>query len=298
VVERTEFENQKFGSVDDIISLVKENAAKSSISPDEVNKLALKIGVMDNVLTQAAVDLLARNTSGELKEILSALNIYEAGLKTWIDLQNYVSGKSNGRIQPKDLNKIASDILSEIDPSIARHREMILAFCQNAPSGNLIKQSVATTDLNNIKNAGLWLQSVYNESIIAKVSDSEMAGLLSVLSALPDTEGSIFLEELKSYSDEKLKSYFDSQSFKKSDSRTPYDIILGLLKNKDKGLYPDTSLFEALSKMIFEKNIPVDTITSLKTSGHGNRLKILWIVLGTGLIFFYFIYARRKKRNT
>jgi tetratricopeptide (TPR) repeat protein len=298
VIQHSNFEKQKFGSVDDIISFLKEEAAKSSISPDAVDKLALKIGVMDNVLTQAAVDLIARNSRGEMKEILSALNINEAGLKTWTDLQNYLAEKSNGRIHLEDLDKIASDILSDIDPTIAKLREMILAFCKSAPSGNLIKQSVATTDLKNIKNAGSWLQSVYNESILANVRDSEMAGLFAVLSAMPDTDGSSFLEELKEYSDEKLRAYFDSQSFKKSDKKTPYDIIIGLLKNKDKGFFPDSSLFDALSKLIFAKNIPIDTITSQKTSDHGNNLIIFWVILGTGLIFFYFIYSRRKKRNT
>lgn len=297
VIKRLKFEKQRFGSVDDIIAYLKEEASKSSISPDAVDKLALKVAVMDNVLTQAAVDLTARNSHGELKAILSALNINEAGLKTWTDLQKWVSEKSNGRIQPEDLNKVASDILSDIDPSIARMREMILAFCESAPSGNLIKQSVATTDLKNIKNGGAWLQSVYNESIPANVRDSELADLLTRLSALPETEGNIYLDELKKYSDEKLKTWLESPSFEKSVKNSPYDIILDLLRNKDKGLFPDSLLFEALAKMIFAKDIPIETIISQKAEAHGNNLRILWVVLAAGLIFFYFIYTRRKKRN-
>jgi len=88
-----------------LISNLKEEAAKSSISPDAVDKSALKVAVMDNVLTQSAVDLVAHNTQGELKNIMSSLNIYNAGLKTWTDLQKYVSEKSNGKIQPEDLNR-------------------------------------------------------------------------------------------------------------------------------------------------------------------------------------------------
>ena len=38
------------------ISYLKEEAAKKSISPEEIDKLALKVAVMDNILTQAAVD--------------------------------------------------------------------------------------------------------------------------------------------------------------------------------------------------------------------------------------------------
>jgi tetratricopeptide (TPR) repeat protein len=298
VIDRSDLEKQKFGNPDDIIAFLKEEAAKSSISPDAVDKLALKVAVMDNVLTQAAVDLIARNSTGELKEILGALNINEAGLKTWIDLQKYVSEKSNGRIQPEDLNKVVSDILSEIDPSIARLREMILAWSGITPSGDLVKKSVAATDLKNIKNAGSWLQSVYNESILANVRDSEMADLISRISALPGTDANSYLEDLKKYSDEKLTGYFESSSFKKSDNKTPYEVILTLLRNKDKELLPDSSLFEALSKLISAKDIPIDTITAQKPVVHRNNLIILWVVLGAGLILLFIIYTRRKKKES
>ena len=50
-------EQKQFGNVDDLISYLKEEAAKRSIGPEEVDKLALKVAVMDNVLTQAAVNL-------------------------------------------------------------------------------------------------------------------------------------------------------------------------------------------------------------------------------------------------
>ena len=63
-------------------------------------KLALKVAVMDNVLTQAAVDMLAKYADGELKNILTGLDIYQADLKTWSDLQRYISEKSRGKITP------------------------------------------------------------------------------------------------------------------------------------------------------------------------------------------------------
>ena len=297
VIERSNLEKQKFGRVDDIISYLKEEAAKSSISPDAVDKLALKIAVMDNILTQAAVDLTAINSSGELKKILGSLNINEAGLKTWTDLQKYVLDKSNGRIQPEDLNKIAADILSDIDPSIVRLKEKILAYCNVAPFGDLVKQSVRATDLKNLKKSGLWLQSVYNESIIAHVRESEMADMIAKLSALPNTGGNQYLDELRVYSDEKLKEYFDSPSFKKSVKKTPVDNLLNLLSNKGKGLFPEGSLFDALAKMIIAKDIPADTFALQKLKAPENNLWILWIVLGTGLILLLFVFRRRKKKD-
>ena len=77
------------------ITYLKEEAAKKSISPEEMDKLALKVAVMDNVLTQAAVDLMAKyTTDGDLKKILHDLDIYEANLKTWTDLQEYIQDKN------------------------------------------------------------------------------------------------------------------------------------------------------------------------------------------------------------
>ena len=87
VITEANIENKQFGKIDDYISYLKEEAAKKSISPEDVDKLALKVAVMDNILTQAAVDYLAKHTDGDLKKILTDLDIYEANLKTWTDLQ-------------------------------------------------------------------------------------------------------------------------------------------------------------------------------------------------------------------
>ena len=66
---------------------------------------------MDNVLTQSAVDIMANYSDGELKKILTGLDIYQADLKTWSDLQRYISEKSGGKITPQDLNDLAAAIL-------------------------------------------------------------------------------------------------------------------------------------------------------------------------------------------
>lgn len=115
VISDAKIKDQHFGNVDEIISYVKTEAAKKGISPDEVDKLALKVAVMDNILTQAAVDYLAKNSVGDLKKTLTGLNIYDAGLKNWTDLQNYIEVSSGGKINPLELNKIALEILGETD---------------------------------------------------------------------------------------------------------------------------------------------------------------------------------------
>ena len=55
---------------------------------------------------------MAKYTDGELKKILSDLDIYEANLKTWTDLQEYIQLKTGGKISPEDLNKIAAAVSS------------------------------------------------------------------------------------------------------------------------------------------------------------------------------------------
>lgn len=297
VIQRSDIDKKQYGRVDDIISYLKEEAAKSSISPDAIDKLALKVAVMDNVLTQASVDLIARNTRGELKEILSNLNIYDAGLKTWTDLQQYISDRSNGRIQPVDFNKIAADILSDIDTSISKIRKKILAYSDKAVNGSLIKQSVNTTDRKNLKNAGVWMQSVYNESIKSKVKDSEMDDMLSKISALPNTEAGKYIEELSGYSDDKLRDYLHGPAFKKAGIKTPNDVLFNLFKNKDKGFFPEMSLFDALVNHITAKDIPIETIASQTMIIVENNLWIMWVAIGAGLLIFFIVLSRRKKKE-
>jgi hypothetical protein len=298
VIQRSEIDKQKYGRVDDIVSYLKEEAAKSSISPLVIDKLALKVAVMDNVLTQAAVDLMARNTLGDLKEILNNLNIYDSGLKTWTDLQQFISEKLNGKIQPEDFNKIAADVLSDIDTSISKIREKVFAFSEKYVNGNLILKSVNITDQKGIKNAGPWLQSIYNESINLNVKESEMEDMFSIISSLPGTNAGKYIEDLAANSDEKFRSFLNGPDLKKSSVKTPDDVILYLLRNKDKGLFPEISFFDALVNLIAVKDIPSDTITSQMAIHRGNKLWILWVVMiGTGLTFFIFVFSRRKNKK-
>lgn len=61
VIQKAPISRQQFGKVDDIVSYVKEEALKNNIQPAEVDIVAAKVAVMDNVLTQAAKDLIGAN---------------------------------------------------------------------------------------------------------------------------------------------------------------------------------------------------------------------------------------------
>ena len=119
-----------------IFRILKEEAVKRIINSEEVDKLALKVAVMDNILTQAAVDYLAKHTEGDLKELLSNLDIYELNLKTWTDLQEYINTKTGGKITPQELNRIAAAVLAEVDPGIEILRNKILAFGESSATGD------------------------------------------------------------------------------------------------------------------------------------------------------------------
>jgi tetratricopeptide (TPR) repeat protein len=297
VVTDANIENHQFGKVDDLISYLKEEAAKISISPEEVDKLALRVAVMDNVLSQAAVNLMAKYTDGDLKKILSDLDIYQADLRTWTDLQEYISTKTGGKISPEELNKIAAAILTDIDPSIAILREKILAFSENFKAGNIVRQSVATVDLSNIKIKDKWLEAFYNESIKQGLTHSQMSEMLVMISSLPDSGLEQFLNDLIKYSEEPLLSSLKSLDLKKEKIRSPKDLLLFLLMNKDKVKYPEDEVYKSIADLITAKDIPANIITSQLTTSKGNKLWILWAILGIGFLFFFLIILRRRKNN-
>jgi hypothetical protein len=135
--------NREFANVDEFISYLKEEAGKKGISSEEVDKLALRVAVMDNILSQAAVDLLAKYADGDLKKLLTDLDVNAANLNSWSDLQNYISEKTNGKISAQDLNKLAASILSGNESSNENLKN------KNLPSANI-------TALNGNKNY-FWL---------------------------------------------------------------------------------------------------------------------------------------------
>jgi len=296
VIEKTATDKQQFGKVDDLISYVKEEAAKHSISPEEVDMLALKVAVLDNVLTQAAVDLMAKYTEGDLKNILEGIDIYQLNLKTWTDLQEYIASHSGGKITPKDLNDTAANILANIDPSIAVLKEKILVYGDNSGSGTLVTRAVAANDDKKIKKSGEWLQSFYEIAAREGFTDSRMAEMIAVISTLPDTEVNNYLKDLSNHTIEPFLSWINSIELKKEKIKTPENLILYILRNREKGNIPETDLYKSLADLITSGNIPAETIKS-QLKDKGCRLWYLWLLIGIGIFFFLIIYRRKKKKE-
>jgi LPXTG-motif cell wall-anchored protein len=297
VIEESNVGKQQFGNVDEVVSYLKEEAAKKSISPEELDKLALKVAVFDNVLTQAAVDLMARYSEGDLKNLLEDLDIYQANLKTWTDLQEYIESKTGGKIKPNDLNKIAADILADVDPAIALIKEKILIYSNNSKESTIIRQSVTSVDKSNMKTREGWLQSFYNQTINLGSTSNNMSELLVTISSLPGSDVYKYLGDLAGQSDEPVKSALKAIDLKKEKIKNPEELLTYLITNKDKTKYPEDDVFKAIANLITIKDINADIINKQVSSTGSTNLWILWIIIGSGLIFVFFLFWKRRNKN-
>jgi hypothetical protein len=295
IITDADIESRQFSTVDDLLDFLKKEASGKNISPEEFDILALKVAVMDNILSQAAVDLLAKYTDGDLKRILSGLNIYKSNLKTWTDLLEYIESKTGGKITARELNKISGDILAGVDRSISRLREKILAYCDNSEAGDTLRKSVAASDLKNIKLKEKWLQEFYNESIKQGLTHQLMSDMLAAISSVPGTKAEQFLSDLTDQSEEPLLSSLKSIDLDKENINSPKDLLLYLLTNKDKVKYPEEAVYKAIANLIIAKDIPSTTIAAQSASGHKSLLWILWVILGTGLCIVFFLFRKRRR---
>lgn len=296
IIKNADLEKKQFGNVDDVLSHIKEEALKNGLSAEDVDKLALRVAVMDNILSQAAVDYLARHTEGDLKRILGELDIYSENLKTWTDLQQYIMEKTNGEITPEELNRIASLILSDTDPEINTMREKILSYSNYSEDGQIIKEGVEAVDSQNIKLKDVWLKSFYNESVSRGLTQNRMAKMLAAISSLPGTTADEYLEALMRFAEEPLLTSLKELDLKAQKIRTPEDLLSFLLANEDNVSYPEDQIFNALAELINDTNISDKTIAE-HASGNQQRTPWLFVLIAGLIVFFILIFARRRKKK-
>jgi len=298
VIKGAKTEKQLFGKPDDLLSYLKEEAAKKSINPEDVDMLALKVAVTDNILTQAAVDLMAKHATGELKTILEGIDIYEQGLKSWTDLQEYVVKKSGGRITAEDLNRLAAEILSGTDPTISEIRNKVLIYGENSEDGDIIREAVAAADMQKIKVKEEWLKTFHNEAIKRGLTVNKFAELMLAISAAPGTDVQKFLNDLIANSEEPLTSNLKSIDLRKDKIKTPKDLLVYIFSYKNRDKFDEELVFKAIGNLIVSKDLPASVIAENQAAATGkNRLWVLWIIIGTAFLFFIIYYRSRKKKK-
>jgi hypothetical protein len=295
LVTNANIKDKEFGKVDDYISFLEEEAVKKGINPEDADRLALNVAVRDNILTQAAVDLMAKYSDGELKNILSELDIYASNLKTWTDLQQYISEKTGGRISPQELNRIAAAILNGIDPTIDILRSKILTFTETSSIGSLVKEAITSTDKGNFNTTWRWLQSFYYESLKLGLTQDKIVELFVKMSSLPGNSPDQYLNDLIGHSDEQFISALKAVALKKANIKTPEDLIKYLIANKEK--YPQEFVFGSIADLINSKNVSHQDLKTKVPSGSRNGLWILWLLILAGLFTFFLILWRRRNKD-
>lgn len=298
LISESGIEKRIFKNPDAILYALKTKAGEKNISPEDVDKVALKVAITDNVLSQSAVDLLAKNAGEQLKTILSGLDIYKSGLKTWSDLLSYISEKSKGSISRKDIDNLVESILSEVDPGIAVIKDKILIYSQNQEKGSAIMESVTSTDKLNPKLRGPWLKSFYDESVKHGFTPGQLSQMLTAINTQPGTLTDQLLADLTVNSEEPLSSSLRSANLKKERIRTPEDLMLFILTAGDRSKYPEEQVFKTIANLIVSKNIQSDAIKSyVPAKKSGGSLLILWVIIGASIIFLFVFFTRRGKKD-
>lgn len=296
VIEMAQAEKQQFGKVDDLVAYIKEKAAEKKISPEEVDVLMLRVARENNVLTQSAVDMLAQYATGDLKQILEGLDIYEQNLKTWTDLENYIARKSGGEVRPGDLNFLADSIISGSVKTIPVLKDKILAYSENTETGPIVTKSVDITDKKGITRAGAWLQSVTNEAMKLGMTSEQAAKMLAAVSTMSDEQIEKFITELRKFSDDPMENWLTSLDIRKENFQTPEDLIQYLISRKSP--VPEESVYNSLTKNIIATDVPVSDIKERASqAGKERKTWFIWLILGAGIIFIIIFFLRKKKKD-
>ena len=298
VINEADTANKKFNTPDDLLDLLRVEARNKNVNSEEVDKLALEVAVKDNILTQAAVNLIASYATGELKQILTGLDIYKEGLKTWTDLLDYISAHSNGRIKPGEVQDLAMAILTGTDSLIALIREKILAFSQSYREGNLIRESVTSADQSGSKVKERWLHSFYNEALHTGLTPEQLSKMFEAISSLPGTQTEQYLRDLAALSEEPLTTSLGAIDLRKEKITSPEKLLRFIIENSDKVKYPEDAVFKSIANLILSKNLSPDMLSSLFKGSWGTKIIASIAIIGIGFVLFLIIlFLRRRKKK-
>jgi tetratricopeptide (TPR) repeat protein len=297
LITESRLEKQQISKLDEINASLRQAAGKKDMDPALVDLLALRVAVNDNVLTQAAVNVLAANSDGEMKNILSGLDIYAADIKTWTDLQRYISDRSGNRMTADDLGVLAAVTLGGTDPGIAVMKEKILTFSDYSKDGNILKAAVAAADKADLKKRGKWMEKLCSESMQQGLTPQKLSVMLAVISSMPDTQAEKYLNDLAGKSEEPLFSALRALDLKKENIKAPENLLNLLVTTTDRVRFPGEAVWKSVSNLIVAANIPADTIKERLTARHGNFSWILWPAIGIILILIFIFWSGKRRKE-
>jgi hypothetical protein len=200
-------------------------------------------------------------------------------------------------VKPSDLNVVAADILTNTDPSIALIKERILAYSENSGSASSLRQSVEATDKLKIKQSGKWLNSFYDESHKNNFRDDQFSKLIAGISTYKGTKTEKFASDLAKNSEEPLRTWINSINLKKEKITSPEELILYVLRNKEKNNITDGAFFSSLANLSSSANIPADTIKSQMIASQHHKLWYLWVIGAAGVLFLFFFFRRKRNKD-
>ena len=169
LIEQSDVKSREFATLDELLDYLKQLAEENDIDAYEIDELAMKVALNDNILTQAAVDMLAENSGGHMRRILEELDIYEQDLKSWDDLVEYLNKRSNGRITADDIAKITDVIFDNKALRQAKEGgevvQSMIAQLARGSEGEL-KEILSGTDVEELGIASWDINNQYiqNES--------------------------------------------------------------------------------------------------------------------------------------
>ncbi len=297
LLQTIDFSKQQFAKAEDILTFIKKEASKVGIDDEEVDKLALKTAVTGNVLSQAAIDIMARYSTCLLKKILEELDIYEAKIQTWADFQKYLAEHNKGKITSENLNRLAMDIIRGLDPVISILRDQILAYSEISGKTEPVENAVRKTDAKNITAYGAWLKDFFNEAIENKLSKDYLAGMFAALTTLPGTELEDYLKWLKECSTPAFAAFIDAFEPEKHRIHKPEEFVRFLIDNRKKNLFNEDDMFSSMAAFIANIQISRDKII-IPEEEKRIEIQVFWVILGAGLIFFIIFFLKKRKKKS
>lgn len=292
IISSIEARRESFGNIDDVVSLINERAGRQITDSERVERLALETAVKDNILTQAAVDYLEKYADGELKRILSGINIYDLRLKSWTDLKEYVTQQSAGRITGADLDKLAEYLLSGPDGAIAVMKEKIAIYAGLQEDPSAIQAAVEEADRLLIKDKSEWLNAFIEAALAKGLTESDLAKLFAAIAFDPSTEVSEAVAQLLKNSDAGLAEYLGKLDIRKVKS---LEELLSILLSAEASAFSKDELLSALSATIEENNIAGELIG---TPVEKRRLPLFWLLIpAAGALIWFLLFARKKKKK-